>query len=232
MPTPCARDGKGPGHQGGLPDLVAQDGLLPTPTAGGYGTNRSPSPGAAARPSLAGLVTRGLGTAPGDEPTRSNALLPTPRGSDGAKGCPGQRGSHGDLTLPAVAVRVLPTPTVSDNRGPGGHRGGGANLRTTVSGLPPFPDHTRWGAYGAAVARWEQVLGRPVPEPSQPGRHGRPVLSPRFVEWMMGLDDGWVTDLPLPRTKTLQVLGNGVVPQQAAVALRLLWCRQRAVDHD
>ena len=34
-------------------------------------------------------------------------LLPTPRATDGEKGCPGQRGSHGDLTLPSAAVRVL-----------------------------------------------------------------------------------------------------------------------------
>ncbi|MBQ0895193.1 hypothetical protein KBX37_19145 [Micromonospora sp. U56] len=38
----------------------------------------------------------------------------------------------------------------------------------------------------------------------------------------MGLDGGWVTDLDLPRTAALRVLGNGVVPQQAAAALQLL----------
>lgn len=37
---------------------------------------------------------------------------------------------------------------------------------------------------------------------------------------MMGLPDGWVTDTPgLSRSKQLAVLGNGVVPQQATVAL-------------
>jgi hypothetical protein len=41
----------------------------------------------------------------------------------------------------------------------------------------------------------------------------------------MGLDRGWVTDLGLQRTLALRVLGNGVVPQQAAAALRLLLCR-------
>ncbi|MEV0215102.1 hypothetical protein [Micromonospora sp. NPDC050695] len=42
----------------------------------------------------------------------------------------------------------------------------------------------------------------------------------------MGLDPGHVTDadLGLPRTLALRVLGNGVVPQQAAAALRLLLC--------
>jgi DNA (cytosine-5)-methyltransferase 1 len=43
----------------------------------------------------------------------------------------------------------------------------------------------------------------------------------------MGLERGWVTDLGLPRTLALKVLGNGVVPQQASVALRLLLCPHR-----
>ncbi len=40
----------------------------------------------------------------------------------------------------------------------------------------------------------------------------------------MGLPAGWVTDpdLGLPRTAQLHILGNGVVPQQAAVAMRHL----------
>ena len=41
----------------------------------------------------------------------------------------------------------------------------------------------------------------------------------------MGLPDGWVTGLRLPRTAALRVLGNGVVWQQAATALRMLLCR-------
>jgi DNA (cytosine-5)-methyltransferase 1 len=44
------------------------------------------------------------------------------------------------------------------------------------------------------------------------------VLSARFVEWMMGLPDGWVTDL-VPRNAALKMLGNGVVPQQACAAV-------------
>lgn len=38
----------------------------------------------------------------------------------------------------------------------------------------------------------------------------------------MGLPAGWVTACDLSRTQALRVLGNGVVPQQAADALRLL----------
>lgn len=39
----------------------------------------------------------------------------------------------------------------------------------------------------------------------------------------MGLPEGWVTDVPgLSRNAQLKALGNGVVPQQAAMALRML----------
>lgn len=81
-----------------------------------------------------------------------------------------------------------------------------------------------WGEYAAAVHRWEIITERSAPYPTQPGRHGRPVLAPLFVEWLMGLPAGWVTagHLDLPRTAQLRALGNGVVPAQAAHALRLL----------
>ena len=48
-------------------------------------------------------------------------------------------------------------------------------------------------------------------------------LSPRFVEFMMGLPEGWVTDVPgLSRNAQLKALGNGCVPQQCILALSLL----------
>lgn len=71
-----------------------------------------------------------------------------------------------------------------------------------------------WGVYDAAIRRWERVTGRVAPDPKGDNY-------PRFVEWHMGLTDGWVTDV-LPRNPALKCLGNGVVPQQAALALRLL----------
>ena len=59
-------------------------------------------------------------------------------------------------------------------------------------------------------------MGRPAPAPLI-GKQ----LNARFVEWMMGLPDGWVTDI-VPNRRALHTLGNGVVPQQAAAALRLM----------
>jgi DNA (cytosine-5)-methyltransferase 1 len=47
-------------------------------------------------------------------------------------------------------------------------------------------------------------------------------LNAAFVEYMMGLPVGWVTNTGLSRAQQLKMLGNGVVPQQAEYALELL----------
>ena len=47
-------------------------------------------------------------------------------------------------------------------------------------------------------------------------------LNVKFVEYMMGLPAGWVTDIDISRANKLKILGNGVVPQQAYRALELL----------
>ena len=41
----------------------------------------------------------------------------------------------------------------------------------------------------------------------------------------MGLPAGWVTDLDISHTQQLKMLGNGVVPQQAAAAIAGLLTR-------
>lgn len=49
------------------------------------------------------------------------------------------------------------------------------------------------------------------------------VLNPSFVSWLMGLPDGYLTQVPgLSRGALLKLCGNGVVPQQGAEALRYL----------
>jgi DNA (cytosine-5)-methyltransferase 1 len=50
-------------------------------------------------------------------------------------------------------------------------------------------------------------------------------LNAYFVEYMMGLPKGWVTETGLSRAQQLKMLGNGVVPQQAEYALELLLTR-------
>jgi DNA (cytosine-5)-methyltransferase 1 len=83
-------------------------------------------------------------------------------------------------------------------------------------------DGPAWDRYAPAIARWEEATGRPAPWATD----DRSRLSPAFVEWMMGLPAGHVTAVPdLTRTQQLKALGNGVVPQQAAAAIRLLAAR-------
>lgn len=62
------------------------------------------------------------------------------------------------------------------------------------------------------------------------GKRGGQQLSPAFVEWMQGLPAGHVTAVPgLSRNEQLKMLGNGVVPQQAAAALIHLLASSEAV---
>lgn len=79
---------------------------------------------------------------------------------------------------------------------------------------------TNWGPYAAAVHRWEPIVGRRAPAPTELANRGKHRLSPRFTEWMMGLPAGWITDTPgIKRNQALKMCGNGVVPQQAVAAL-------------
>jgi len=87
--------------------------------------------------------------------------------------------------------------------------------------------HTNWGKFEPAIRRWEAVIGRPAPEPTKPdGKEGNHRLSSKFTEWMMGLPDGWITDIGLKRNDELKACGNGVVPQQAELALSLLGIKE------
>jgi hypothetical protein len=83
--------------------------------------------------------------------------------------------------------------------------------------------HIEWGKFGPAIQLWEEYLGREAPAPTKPdGKEGNHRLSSKFTEWMMGLPDGWITDAGLTRNEELKLAGNGVVPQQAELALKIL----------
>lgn len=76
-----------------------------------------------------------------------------------------------------------------------------------------------FGPYAAAVARWETITGRAAPDPLDGSRY----TAPRFLEWAMGLDAGWVTDVPgITDTEARAMCGNGIVPAQAASAVEHL----------
>jgi DNA (cytosine-5)-methyltransferase 1 len=84
--------------------------------------------------------------------------------------------------------------------------------------------HTAWGPYKPAISRWQNIIGRAAPAPTVE-RNKRQHLNPVFVEWMMGLPEGHVTGHGLSPSQELKMLGNGVVPQQASLALQLLGAR-------
>ncbi|MGO1699824.1 DNA cytosine methyltransferase [Microbacterium sp. JB110] len=82
----------------------------------------------------------------------------------------------------------------------------------------------RWGRYAHAITRWEHLTGRPAPAPALMNDTSGPRPAPTFVEWLMGLPLGWLTDPRHHLTDNQQItaLGNGVVPLQAVSALREL----------
>ena len=208
-----ARSGwDGPAHGGNQP--VA---LLPTPSAMNPNDGEDLATWEARRQRVKAQHKNGNGF--GTPLAIAVQLLPTPRASDGEKGGPNQRGSKGDLML-SSAVQLLTTPSAADAHGGHERRGGARGSELLLKGL--VKDAERWGDYAAAIARAEAIHG-PAPAPTEPGRKGTPRLSARFVEWMMMLPAGHVTDVPgLTRNQQLHALGNGVVPRQAEAALRWL----------
>ena len=81
----------------------------------------------------------------------------------------------------------------------------------------------RWGRYADAIARWEHITGRSAPAPALLNDADGPRPAPAFVEWLMGLPTGWVTNSKgLTQNQQITALGNGVLPLQAVSALSLL----------
>ncbi len=120
---------------------------------------------------------------------------------------------------------------------PSGHRPGpqwaGDGPAASGAGAAVAPDRAalrRWGRYAQSIRRWEHLAGRQAPAPTVLSDGGQYRPAPRFVEWLMGLPDGWVTapDLGLTSAEQLAALGNGVLPPQAVRALIAL----RAADTD
>ena len=134
---------------------------------------------------------------------------------------------NGLKVSPSIEASLLPTPLSRDHKeGYNPHYRDGV-LQT--DNVPRAVMHSgevtelSWGRYEPAIRRWEEVTGRKAPAATRPdGRDGAHRLNPELAEWMMGLEPGWITGAGLTRTDELKACGNGVVPQQAELALAQL----------
>jgi DNA (cytosine-5)-methyltransferase 1 len=147
-------------------------------------------------------------------------MLPTPTTQDGKNTAGASQFERNTLPLNAE-VTLLPTVQADDAKNTGHNQ----DRRTTLASEVWLAENTlNWGKFEPAIRRWEKIT-RKAPAPTKPdGKDGAHRLSAEFTEWMMGLSEGWVTapDLGLKRNDQLKACGNGVVPQQAELALRML----------
>ena len=253
FPTPRASDGEhgGPNQRGSRGDLTMNSAvqMFPTPKAsdGEWGTPRTSGRPIERATHLGTIAT----------------LMPTPTTQDASNtGGPSQYERN---TLPLnTEVTLLPTPVVTDANGarnatairkPGAAFNSGQTMTDVTSVLPkldaiaeyeqlwdsledqsPFWLTEKGDDYWPAISRWASVVGRKSPSPTVPdGKDGRHRLNPRFTEWLMGCDDGWLTDPEIweplgwstskVRNAALKAGGNGVVTRQAFVALTVAWPR-------
>ena len=136
---------------------------------------------------------------------------PSPRATDGSHGGPNQRGSKGDLALPAAAY--WSTPKARDTRAPGGE----AEKNRHTPDLP-----TQLG--GKLNPRWVGwLMNVPIGWTSC-----SPLAPEDYAAWEEGAATWWQEEPDIPRTTNenddrvgqLKALGNGVVPACVARFLR------------
>jgi DNA (cytosine-5)-methyltransferase 1 len=260
LPTPSVADGTGghktrSGDRKGEPLLGGIEMLLPTPTSNVSG--RTGGEHMAMRESIGRSTPSQLEAAAQLLPTPTAMDSHGARNATANRKSAGPATNNDGWTLSDVlwtgdlpdgvdTGRLLPTPSAGNfNDGEdlaSWEARRQANLAKGINGNgqgTPLPvaaqqiaGGTDWGPYEAAVRRWEAVLGRPAPRPTVPGKTSER-LNPALPEWMMGLPAGWITEVPgLSRNAQLKLAGNGVVIQQAELAVRILLGRAGLTEAD
>ena len=227
LPTPRAQEpgSTSPGYGDSLNDFAsrvstgyAPKDLLRSPTASQGEGGALGEEEARRRGNTVGIRDQAmdLALANGHKVSRAE-LMPTPAVSDNRGAARSEVDAGDPKHRLKVAVELLPTTRTSMKNG--------ATQKEIDAGNPKFRIEavTNWGKFEPAIKRWEQVAGRKAPAPTKPdGKDGSHRLSSAFTEWMMGVPEGWITDCGLSRNDELKACGNGVVPQQAELALRIL----------
>lgn len=126
----------------------------------------------------------------------SSSSLPTPTASQygssqngiNGKGGANERPSAGTPSLYQMATRgMLPTPLARDHKGPTSeHRNSPTLPDLATRGMLPTPTATKESGRNAGTTLTDATC-RPGGRASSEGLR----LSPLFVEWMMGLPEGW-----------------------------------------
>jgi hypothetical protein len=219
FPTPITSDYKNGKSSAGyglnLPETAKT--LMPTPTTGDYKDGSEPHKrdGKVQTDTVARAVFNS-----------GEVLLGTPRAT-----AANSSSKQVELGAPKARiedqVKLFNTPTTMDAKATNNPEIAQKFLDQGRQTCLTYDVATNWGKFEPAIRRWEAIIGRPAPEPTKPdGKEGNHRLSSKFTEWMMGLPDGWITDIGLKRNDELKACGNGVVPQQAELALSLLGIKE------
>lgn len=181
-------------------------------------------------------LDRALDTARPASPTTvgrvERKMFATPAANLGSRGSrhpeKQKQGGHA-IGLDDQCEHLLPTPTAS--------RMDGRKSEQFSEGRTTFYDlveYEKFGEFKDAIRVQEQAFGMSAPDPTVIGNTGRALLNPAFVEWMMGLPPGHVTspEIGISRQLQLKALGNGVVPQQAATAIRIMAENQQLFEYE
>jgi hypothetical protein len=145
-------------------------------------------------------------------PTTGTALFRTPLASDSARG--GETLDHVRARRGTIALSLQVIDLVTRQRRP--------SPEATLELIEAFFDVG--DAMDQQLLDGRGSIGRPAPRPAILNDKTGPRPAPAFVEWLMSLREGWVTDpcLGLTDAQQLTALGNGVAPAQAFAAVRVL----------